>query len=165
MNEEHEKIWKNKKWSREARQLIEGLQKLPKGARVILLLRHSHREQIVNEAQMSKLGLTKQGKEIARLFGKNLPKDRSIQLYHSIAVRCEETAKCILEGFKEIGGQGVLKGPFEELYYIDGNKDYIVDQIFNNSEQNLINRWAAGHFNPEEFEPLIPYSKKKQSGS
>ena len=38
-----EKIWKEGEWTNEARQIIDGLKKFPDNSKIILVLRHSHR--------------------------------------------------------------------------------------------------------------------------
>jgi len=124
-----------------------------------MFLRHSHRDSIQNVQEMANLGLTNQGKEIAQIFGKNLPFNKSIRIFHSAIKRCKETAECILEGFLNIGGKGKIIGPFKPLFQVDGDREYIVDQIFNNPDKQLINRWGAAHFPPEKIEPLHIFSK------
>jgi hypothetical protein len=160
MVENFGEIWSKGDWTREARLLIEGIQKLSDVPNLIMFLRHSHRDHISNVEQMANLGLTKQGKEIAILFGKGLPKDKTIHLFYSVVARCKETAESILNGFKQAGGEGKLIGPLEALFHVDGERNYIIEQIFLNPEKELINRWAAGHFSSEKIQPLNIYAQK-----
>ncbi len=153
-------LWLNSDWTREARMLINSIEKFPEDSTLIMFLRHSHRESIGDVQEMTNLGLTEEGIEIAKIFGKKLPLNKQIRLYFSAIPRCKDTAEYILEGFSQAGGKGQLKGPLKPLYSVDGDAQFIVKQIFANPEKELINRWAAGHFPPEKFQPLHIYSKK-----
>lgn len=155
-----EEIWSNSDWTREIRLLIEGIKDFSEDSNLLMFLRHSHRDSITNVEEMTSLGLTEKGKEIAELVGRNLPLNRTIRLYHSAIPRCQETAKYIIKGFREIGGKGRLMGSLKHLYQVDGEVEYIVEQIFNNLDEQLINRWAAGHFPPDKFQPLHLYSQE-----
>jgi len=158
MDKSFEEIWSENDWTKEARLLLQGFKEFSDNSNLILFLRHSHRESITNVEEMANLGLTEQGKEVAKILGRNLPKDRTIRLYYSAIPRCKETAKNILKGFKESGGKGKLKGPLKHLYQVDGDVEYIVEQIFSNPDEQLINRWAAGHFPPDKIQPMNIYS-------
>ena len=154
------KIWKEADWPSEARQIIEGLKKFPDNSKIILLLRHSQRNEPEEFDVNADLNLTPEGRKIANVFGKNLPKDKSIRLFHSKADRCIDTAEEIFKGFKEIGGEAVLKGNLLPLYrigismevFMEENKKYDILEIFN--------RWSAGLYSPEFWSPLIAYSQE-----
>jgi len=154
------KIWLESGWTKEARLIIEGIKKFPAATNLIMFLRHSHREAILNVEHMANLGLTEQGKQIARIFGSKLPLDKSIRIYYSTVTRCKETAESIIDGFEDAGGKGKLIGPFKPLFFIEGEGEYIVKQIFDNPDKELINRWAAGHFPEEKIQPLHKYSQE-----
>ncbi|MFX0076290.1 MAG: histidine phosphatase family protein [Candidatus Hermodarchaeota archaeon] len=152
-------IWQQADWSSEAQGLIEGLKKFPEDSKIILFLRHSQRNEPEN-FDVANLNLTPQGREIANLFGKNLPKNKTIRLFHSKADRCRNTAEEILKGFKEVGGDAVLMGDLLPLSHIgidlnsflEENKKYNILEIFN--------RWSAGLYSPETWTPLLTYSQK-----
>jgi len=112
------KIWKEADWPSEARQIINGLKKFPDDSKIILLLRHSQRNEPKGFNVDADLNLTHQGREIAKIFGENLPKSKPIRLFHSKADRCRETAEEIFNGFKKIGGEAVLEGNLLPLYHI-----------------------------------------------
>ncbi|MFX1463419.1 MAG: histidine phosphatase family protein, partial [Promethearchaeota archaeon] len=101
-----EKIWKEKEWTIQARQIIEGLKNFPEEANIILILRHSQRNEPEELDGIIKLRLTPEGHLIAKKFGEELPKNRSIRLFHSVVWRCQETAEDILSGFENINGKG-----------------------------------------------------------
>ena len=110
-----EKIWKEGEWTNEARQIIDGLKNFPDNSKIILILRHSHRNEAKGFKKAQKERLTPQGHAIAKKFGENLPRSRSIKIFYSIIWRCEETANNIHEGFKNVGGTSEVKG---ELFSI-----------------------------------------------
>lgn len=155
-----EEIWSESDWTKEARLLIQGFEEFSDNPNLIMFLRHSHRESITNVEEMANLGLTEQGKEVARILGGKIPTNKTIRLHYSAIPRCKETARNILRGFKDNGGKGKLKGPLLPLYQVEGDVDYIVEQIFSNPDEQLINRWAAGHFPSEKIQPLHIYSHK-----
>ena len=127
-----EKIWNEGEWTNEARQIIDGLKKFPENSKIILILRHSHRNPQTSFENGQKTRLTSQGHAIAKKFGENLPCNRNIKIFHSIIWRCEETANNIHEGFKNIGGTGELKGHLEPLQSIGiTDRDFFLNE-FNN---------------------------------
>ena len=97
-----EKIWKESDWLEHARNIIENINKFPAESKIIMVLRHSHRNDPKPSENINKLRLTPQGHAIAKKFGEKLPKNRSINLSHSIIWRCEETAENIHNSFLKI---------------------------------------------------------------
>ena len=59
-----EKIWKESDWTEQARQLIEGLKQFPDDSKIILVLRHSHRDEpeALKGAQKLRLSLRNSAK-------------------------------------------------------------------------------------------------------
>jgi hypothetical protein len=95
--------------------LIETISRLIGGgdhSAVTLLLRHSIRNSI--DTPDLKLaytaGLTREGKELAWEFGRNLPNHRRARLLHSPVPRCVDTAHLIRRGIIERGGRCELAG-------------------------------------------------------
>lgn len=152
-----EKLWKEADWVDQARRIIENLSKFPEDSKIILILRHSHRNEPILPEKVLKLRLTPQGHAIARKFGENLPKDRSIRIFHSIIWRCEETALNIHDGFQSVGGESELKGVFAPLYDIGIDNRSFLEQFKNHHFSELLYRWVAGFYLPEEWAPFIPY--------
>ncbi len=154
------KTWKEADWPSEARHIIEGLKKFPDNSKIILLLRHSQRNEPEEFDVDADLNLTPQGRQIAKIFGKNLPKNKSICFFHSKADRCRDTAEEIFNGFKEIGGEAVLKGNLLPLYRIGISVDFFMEENKKYDILKIFNRWSAGLYSPELWAPLIPYSQK-----
>jgi len=153
-----EKIWKGAEWTEDARQIIEGLKDFPENSKIILILRHSHRNEPKGLEKAQKLRLTPQGHEIAKRFGENLPSDRPITLFHSIIWRCEETAIDIHEGFKKIGGKGEIKGELLPLQSVGiAERDFFLDEFKNVPFFDIFYRWVVGFYNPDIWTPFMEY--------
>ena len=153
-----EKIWKESDWTDEARQIIDGLKEFPNNSKIILILRHSHRDEPTALEGAQKLRLTPQGHAIAKKFGENLPISRPIKIFNSIIWRCEETAKDIHEGFKSMGGESELKGDLLPLVSIGINEKEFYMNMFNNG--NVIDsfyRWVVGYYDPNDWTPFREY--------
>ena len=153
-------LWNEHEWTREARDILEGIKLFPKDSRIIMIIRHSYRLNAKNINDTPKMRLTPLGHEVAFQFGTLLPKNRPIRIFHSISPRCIETAEEIFKGFKENSGEGEMKGPLRPLYQIGGDFEYFKKKIFHASPPQFINRWAAGHYPPGLMTPLSVFSQR-----
>jgi hypothetical protein len=157
-----EKIWNQGEWTRMARDMTRAIQDFPKDSKVIMILRHSHRNEPTGSEKLYKLKLTPLGHKIAKKFGEELPKSRSIQLYHSVVWRCQETAEDILEGFQKNSGIGDIKGSLKVLYDIGASPKFF-DDLFREEEPfdptRFLHLWAVGYFSSNEIMPFQEYSK------
>ncbi len=153
-----EKIWKEGEWTNEARQIVAGLKKFPDNSKIILILRHSHRNEPTTLEKAQKLRLTPQGHAIAKKFGENLPSSRSVKIFHSIIWRCEETAKNIHEGFNNIGGTSELKGELKPLQSVGiADREFFLNEFNNVPFFDIFYRWVVGFYNPDVWTPFIEY--------
>lgn len=155
-----EKIWNESRWTKQARDLITSLRKFPDEAKVILILRHSQRNEPIKISANADLNLTPQGHKIANIFGKKLPKNRSIRLFHSDADRCRETAEEILNGFKQIGGEASLEGFFKPLSHIGIDFKTFLQENEKYRILELFYRWVAGVYSPTRWPPILAYCQK-----
>jgi len=116
------KIWEDHPWTKQASNIIEGLDKFPAHSKIIIILRHSQRYEpkLINENDLkgANMELTPLGEEVAKNFGENLPNDRAVRLFHSPRNRCKVTAEKIYQGFTEVNGKGTLIGENNSLYGI-----------------------------------------------
>ena len=105
MNSERE--WETVDWLSDARQLVDWVNSQA-GNRVLLMIRHSHR--LVNRGFQASLTaeLTPIGYKASIEFGRRLPTDRPISIFHSPHIRTEQTAEGIAEGLSVSGGNLVL---------------------------------------------------------
>jgi len=155
-----DKIWEEADWVVHARNIIENIDKFPDDSRLILVLRHSHRNEPKPLENVNKLRLTPQGHAVAKKFGESLPKNRPIRLFHSIIWRCEETAENIHNGFQAIGGISELKGVLEPLFDI-GIKDRAFTEKFKNAHfRKVLYRWSAGFYLSEDWTPFTTYCQQ-----
>ncbi len=153
-----EKIWKEGEWTSEARQIIDGLKKFPDNSKIILILRHSHRNESKTLEKAQKERLTPQGHAIAKKFGENLPRSRPIKIFYSIIWRCEETAKNIHEGFKSIGGASELKGELKPLQDVGiADRQFFLNEFTNVPFFDIFYQWVVGFYNPNVWTPFIEY--------
>jgi len=155
-----EKIWEEADWVSHARKIIDNLELFPKNSRIILILRHSHRNQPLPHENVNKLRLTPQGHAIAEKFGENLPKSRTIKLYYSKIWRCEETAENIHKGFQNIGGRSELIGEYKPLFDIGIQKRSFTERFKKRHFREVLYRWAAGFYPIEEWIPFTTYCQE-----
>ena len=155
---DNEKIWKEGEWTNEARQIIDGLEKFPKNSKIILILRHSHRNELKTLEGAQKLRLTPKGHAIAKKFGANLPSNRIIKIFHSIIWRCEETAQNIHEGFKNIGGTSKLKGVLQPLSEVGiTDRQFFFNEFKNVHFFDIFYRWVVDFYDPIYWMPFTEY--------
>ncbi|NVM45075.1 MAG: histidine phosphatase family protein [Candidatus Lokiarchaeota archaeon] len=153
-----EKIWNEGDWTEDARQIIDGLKKFPDNSKIILILRHSHRNEPIALEGSQKVRLTPQGHAIAKKFGENLPSNRLINIFYSIIWRCEETAIDIDEGFKNIGGTSEIIGDLLPLQSVGmTDKEFFLNEFNNVSFFDIYYRWVVGFYNPEVWTPFMEY--------
>lgn len=158
------KIWEENPWTEQARNIIEGLDKFPAHSKIIIILRHSQRfePKLVNESDLkgANMELTPLGKEIAKIFGENLPIDRPIRLFHSPRSRCKVTAEKICQGFKEVNGRGDYIGEYNALYGIGINNQSYLDEFNTYKNYQVILRYLAGVYSPDLWPPAQPFYKR-----
>ena len=80
-------IWQDADWTIQARKIIEAITEFPEESKIILVLRHSHRNNPTENEKIHELKLTPQGHQIAKIFGQNLPKRRTIRLFLWLLLR------------------------------------------------------------------------------
>ena len=159
MTDQH--TWENHEWIQSAKRILEWMTTVPQFQPVMFLVRHSHRETILNHDEMVSGGLTELGKEMAVELGKRIPRVGKMHIYTSFVPRCFETAEAIAEGYTQQGGEVVdidalpsLVGPqiFDREVWknLNPNGDNITD---------FVNTWADGHFG-ERMEPFADYMNR-----
>lgn len=156
-------IWQNVNWTQEARNLLNGLAKFPKDSKIILILRHSHREDSDDPWKVSELKLTPLGYNIAKKFGENLPKERTIRLFYSFLERCRETAQGILDGFEKVLGNGILMHNLDALVDIGMKAEIFFEEITKYSFTEFFHRWVSGLYSAEIITPFNEYCQNAAS--
>lgn len=155
-----EKVWQEAEWTSQARGIIQAIKKFPETTKIIVLLRHSHRDEPNELEEMYRLRLTTQGHEIAKKFGSLLPIKRHIHLFHSIVWRCQETAEDIAAGFSEVGGIPEIKGNLLVLHHAGAAPNFFINIFKKGPPIQFIYRWVVGYYSPELIMPFQEYCQK-----
>lgn len=140
--------WENEEWTASARHLVEWATKQDKNQPLMLLIRHSHREELRNHQEMLSEGITELGKQLSKEMGQRLPLSRPAHFFFSIVPRCYETAEAMAEGFSEQGGEIIDMDPLPTLV----RPEYTQQEVWKNLNPNgenvteFVNRWADGEF-------------------
>ncbi|MFX1448026.1 MAG: histidine phosphatase family protein [Promethearchaeota archaeon] len=157
-------VWEENTWTKQARNLIRGLNKFPIHSKITIILRHSQRfePKIIHESDLkgANMELTPLGEEIAINFGKNLPIERPIRLFHSPRSRCKATAEKIYQGFTERNGKGEYIGEYNALYGIGINNQSYLDEFNAYKNYQVILRYLAGIYSPELWPPAQPFYQR-----
>jgi hypothetical protein len=154
---EGDNIWENAEWTVQTRKIVKAVSKFPESSKIILVLRHSHRNNPTETESIHELKLTPEGHEIAKIFGQKLPISRSVRMYYSVVERCKETAEDILEGFKSVGGKGSLNGTLTPLFHAGTAPKFFLNIFKNESPLEFMHRWAVGFYSPDTITPLKAY--------
>lgn len=123
-------------------------------SRLGVIMRHSVRERISSVENILSIGITEQGKKAAYRFGERFPLGPVIRLFSSPVGRCQETAACIAEGYREQRGETEALRIFEYLgpFYI---RDH--EMMFRMTKEGGIPRflrqWFKGQVAPEIMAP------------
>jgi broad specificity phosphatase PhoE len=152
-----EKLWYETEWTSQARGLIQAIPEFPEESKIILLLRHSHRDEPNEIEEMHHLRLTNEGHEVAKKFGSLLPIKRTVRLFHSIIWRCQETAEDIATGFRTVGGNPEIKGNLLALYHAGTAPNFFIDIFKKEPPIQFMYRWVIGFYSPELIMPFQDY--------
>jgi broad specificity phosphatase PhoE len=150
--------WDYEEWTTSARELIDWAVAQDDNQPLMLLIRHSHRDTLMNHQEMLSEGLTEIGKRFSVEMGRRLPTSRRAHVFFSIVPRCYETAEAIAEGFSERGGEIIEMDPLPTLV----RPEYTQQEVWKNLNPNgenvteFVNRWADG-----EFEGIEPFDEFK----
>lgn len=158
-----DEIWDRAEWNQEAKNLLVGLKKFPKNSKIILILRHSRRDDSDDPWKVSELKLTPLGHEIAKKFGEKLPKERTIRLFYSFLDRCKQTAQGILDGFNRILGRAILMQTLDTLVDIGMEAEIFFKEITKYPFTEFIYRWIAGLYSPKIITPFNEYCREAAS--
>ena len=157
-------LWKERPWTKQASNIVEGMDEFPTNSKVNIILRHSQRYEprLVDEKDLkgANMELTPLGQEVAKIFGESLPKERIVRLFHSPSNRCKVTAEKIYQGFKEIKGKGNLIGECNALYGIGINTQSYLDEFNRYKNYQVILRYLAGIYSPDLWPPANLFYQK-----
>jgi broad specificity phosphatase PhoE len=150
--------WDYEEWTTSARELIDWAVAQDGNQPLMLLIRHSHRDTLMNHQDMLGAGLTEIGKRFSVEMGRRLPTSRRAHIFFSIVPRCYETAEAIAEGFSERGGEIIGMDPLPTLVRPEYTRQEVWKNLNPNGENvtEFVNRWADGEF--EGIEPFDDFS-------
>jgi len=157
-------IWEENPSMKQARNIIEGLDKFPAHSKIIIIMRHSQRfePKLVDENDLkgANMELTALGQEFAKNFGESLPITRPVRLFHSPRNRCKVTAEKIYQGFTEVNGKGDFIGECNALYGIGINNQSYLDEFNTYENYQVILRYLAGVYSPDLWPPAQPFYQR-----
>ena len=120
-----------------------------------IIVRHAARHPITDLKRSLEVGLTEEGMNDARRFGSSLGAFSHVRFFHSPALRCRQTAECMIRG---LGGNGVsvsLTGP-EHYLCAPYMKDESCLAIAARSGKGFIREWFEGRLDRDWILPTGP---------
>lgn len=121
---------------------------------IIIILRHSAREEPEIFEMIAGANLTEEGKKGAAEFGKNLPKCQRITLSSSQSQRCRDTAKIIINAAEKEDQNVEYFSVWSGLGEIGGEQERI-EELCKRDGGLFPFYWTAGIYEPEEVEPSM----------
>ena len=140
--------WSSLDWVKNARDMVEWVNSKPRNSKIMLIVRHSHRDEIADHSVQLSTELTDMGKQMSYEMGKKLPTERPVHFFFSFVSRCYQTAEEMAKGFTEVGGRVIDMDSLPILV-----KPEIIDEsVWTNLQPDgknitdFINNWAEGKF-------------------
>jgi len=146
--------WHTLDWLNDARRLIRWTRKQNNNNPLMLVVRHSHREDSTDVQKLLKKRLTELGHQMAFCFGKELPSNRILKIFYSSHPRCHETAQEISKGFVSVGGTASLVSDIRILLGPQGSGDIIGNEMLSLGGPEFVRRWTVGKLSKEAIEPI-----------
>ncbi|MGY5874392.1 MAG: histidine phosphatase family protein [Candidatus Thorarchaeota archaeon] len=148
--------WDSLDWLTSARRLVQWVNQLPHDSSVMLLIRHSHRNPIIDHTTQLSTELTDLGKRMSFEMGKRLPVHRPAHFFFSFVSRCYQTAEEMSKGLQEVGGSVIDLDVLPVL----ATPEIYDDAVWGNLQPDgkniteYVNNWADGKFGDmiEEFD-------------
>ena len=153
--------WGSEEWLESARRLIEWVNSTHADHSVMLLIRHSHREKIVDIEEMVGTGLTELGKNMSLEMGLRFPTDRKAQFWCSFVSRCYETAEAMAAGFTQQGGEVIDMDALPTLVGPHVIDKEVWSELHPDGKNvtDFVNRWVEGGFR-DRIEPFDSYQRR-----
>ena len=141
--------WKMNEWLNNAKQLLAWIRSQRESHPLVLVIRHSHREDSKDAHELSKMRLTDLGHRMAFCFGKKLPSNREVEISHSGHPRCQETAFGICKGYTEVGGDAKLVSVSQVNLVPQAGKNRISNEMVKLGGVEFIKRWVNGNLSDD----------------
>lgn len=146
--------WKTLDWLVDARRLVKWTNHQDSRYPVMLVIRHSHREQSTDVEELRQKRLTELGHRMALQFGERLEKQRDVEVFYSRHPRCHETAQDITESYNANGGNARLISDLRVLLGPKGSGGSISGEMMKIGGPEFIKRWIRGKWTNEIIWPL-----------
>ena len=152
--------WKSLDWLNDAKQLINLVQKQKRDDRLVLVIRHSHREDAKDAQELSEKHITELGHRMAFCFGRKLPTGREVELYFIGLPRCQETAQEICKGYIDSGGNATFVSGIQINLVPQGSEDRIGDEMMKGDSAEFLKRWIDGKISSDNIIPCEEFKKR-----
>ena len=153
---DHTSPWDTEDWLESARNLVSWANSKEPEYRIMLLVRHSHREEIVDHSKQLSTGLTELGKKTSYEMGKRLSSVRPAHIFFSFVSRCYATAEELAKGFTETGGRIIDMDPLSILVTPEIYEESVWENLQPDGRNitDYVNNWGDGKFGDmiEEFD-------------
>ncbi|MFW9913718.1 MAG: histidine phosphatase family protein [Candidatus Thorarchaeota archaeon] len=140
--------WLEYDWLESARNIVDWVSERPPNERIMIFLRHSHRNEIPDHSVQFSTGLTEIGKQMSYEMGKRLPVNRPIRIFFSFVPRCYETAEALANGLR-VNGADIVEFEAIPILVMPEFDDEAVWENLQPDGKNVtqfVNRWADGEF-------------------
>ena len=153
--------WESLDWLASAKKLLEWVNSKPSDSKIMLLVRHSHREEIKDHRAQLSTELTDLGKRISYEMGKRLPINRPTHFFFSFISRCYQTAEEMANSIKKNGGEVIDLDPLPGLAAPEIYDDAVWSNLQPDGKNitDYVNNWADGNFG-EMIEDFEKYRKR-----
>ena len=154
--------WEKLDWLTYAKSLLAWSHTVEESQPLLLLVRHSHREEISSLQEMAKMGTTQLGQRMAVEFGRRIPSRPTIKVLHSFVPRCTETAYGIAEGIESNGGKVQSLEPLFALVGPQIQNLSLWDRMGVDGQQiaKFVNDWYDGEFPKNDMETVEVYERR-----
>ncbi len=140
--------WNNLDWLENGRNLVKWVISKPADSRIMLLVRHSHREEIGDHTKQLSTELTDLGKQTSYEMGRRLPSYLPTHFFFSFVSRCYQTAEEMSKGHQANGGKVIDLDPLPIL----ATPEIYDDAVWSNLQPDgtnitdYVNNWGDGKF-------------------
>lgn len=146
--------WESLDWLSEPRRLLKWTHQVNSRAPMMLVIRHSHREDSNNVQELRMKELTPLGHRMALKFGENLPLGRHVRIFYSSHVRCVQTASNIAEGYRATGGKADLISDIRVLLGPFGSGQKIAEQMMEGGGAAFVIKWSERQLSADTIESI-----------
>jgi hypothetical protein len=146
--------WQALDWLDDAKELIQWAREQGSSHPLMLIIRHSHREDSTDVKKLLEKRLTELGHRMAIRFGKELPIDREVEIFFSSHPRCHETAQGIVKGLTAAGGNASLVSDIRVLLGPQGSGSRIGHEMLSSGGPKFVRHWIEERLSKQTIESI-----------